>query len=66
MAPKGTPWPIVDKLGPAFKKMTEDKSVVSMIQKYGDEIHYLCLDEFAKVWKTELEIYKDLGKTSKK
>jgi tripartite-type tricarboxylate transporter receptor subunit TctC len=66
MAPKGTPRPIVEKLAMAFKKMTEDKSVISMIEKYGDEIHYLGPDEFTKVWRAEFEIYKELGKTYKK
>jgi len=34
LAPKATPRPVIDKLAAAFKKMTEDKSVVSMIQQF--------------------------------
>lgn len=48
--PKSTPRPVIDKLAMAFKKMTEDKSVIAMIEKFGDEIQYLGPDEFAKVW----------------
>ena len=49
MAPKGTPRAIIDKVATAFKKMTEDKSVMAMIKQTGDEIHYLGPDEFAQV-----------------
>ena len=66
MAPKGTPRAIVDKVATAFKKMTEDKSVIAMIQRYGDQIHYLGAEEFSKVWRTEFELYKELGKVYKK
>jgi tripartite-type tricarboxylate transporter receptor subunit TctC len=64
-APKGTPRPIVDKLGVAFKKMTEDKTVVAMINQFGDEIQYLGPDEFTKVWREEYEGFKALAKTMK-
>jgi tripartite-type tricarboxylate transporter receptor subunit TctC len=66
LAPKGTPRGIVDKLAAAFKKMTADKSVVPMIQKLGDEINYLDPDEFAKVWREEYEMQRQLGKIFKK
>ncbi len=66
MAPKGTPRSIVEKVAAAFKKMTEDNSVKAMIKQYGDEIHYLGPDEFAKVWRDEFEVYKELGKAYKK
>jgi tripartite-type tricarboxylate transporter receptor subunit TctC len=66
MAPRGTPRPIIERMAMAFKKMAEDKSVISMIEKYGDEIHYLGPDEFTKVWRAEFEVYKELGKTYKK
>ena len=65
-APKGTPRPIVDKLAAAFKKMTEDKTVLSMIKQFGDEIYYLGPDEFSKVWHDEYEAHKELGKAFKK
>jgi tripartite-type tricarboxylate transporter receptor subunit TctC len=66
LAPKGTPRAVVDKLAAAFKKMTEDKSVVPMINKLGDEINYLGPDEFAKAWREEYETQKELGKMFKK
>ena len=66
LVPKGTPRSIIDKLAMAFKKMAEDKSVQSMIQKYGEKIYYLGPDEFPKVWKAEFEAYKELGKIYKK
>jgi tripartite-type tricarboxylate transporter receptor subunit TctC len=66
LAPKGTPRPVVDKLAAAFKKMTEDKSVVPMIKKLGDEINYLGPDEFSKFWRDEFETQRELGKMFKK
>jgi tripartite-type tricarboxylate transporter receptor subunit TctC len=64
-APKGTPHPIIEKLGQAFKKMSEDKSVVSMIKQLGDDIQFLGPDEYAKYWYDEYESYKDLAKAIK-
>ena len=66
LAPKATPRPIIDTLAIAFKKMTEDKSVIGMIKKFGDDIQYLGPDEFTKVWREEFELHKELGKTFKK
>jgi tripartite-type tricarboxylate transporter receptor subunit TctC len=66
LAPKGTPRPIIDSLALAFKKMTEDKSVIPMIKQMGDDIYYLGPDEFTKVWREEFESYKELGRTFKK
>jgi tripartite-type tricarboxylate transporter receptor subunit TctC len=66
LAPKGTPRGAIDKLAAAFKKMTEDKSVVPMIKRFGDEINFLGPDEFAKVWREEYETQKELGKIFKK
>ena len=66
LAPKGTPRGIVDKLAAAFKKMTEDKSVIPMIKKLGDEINFLGPDEFAKAWREEYETQRELGKIFKK
>jgi hypothetical protein len=37
-----------------------------MIQKLGDEITYLDPDEFAKVWREEYEMQRQLGKIFKK
>jgi tripartite-type tricarboxylate transporter receptor subunit TctC len=53
-------------LASAFKKMTEDKTVVSMIKQFGDQIQYLGPDEFAKEWRAEYELHKELGKIYKK
>jgi len=66
LAPKGTPRPVIDKLAEAFKKMTEDKSVISMINQLGDDIYYLGPDEFGKLWREEYEAHKELGKALKK
>ena len=66
LAPKGTPRPIVDKLASAFKKMTEDKSVIAMVKQFGDDMHYLGPDEFGKLWREEFETYKEIGKIFKK
>jgi tripartite-type tricarboxylate transporter receptor subunit TctC len=66
LAPQGTPRAVVDRLAGAFKKMGEDKSVVPMINKLGDEINYLGPDEFAKFWREEYETQKELGKIFKK
>lgn len=66
LAPKATPRPIIDKLATAFKKMTEDKSFISIIDRLGDDVQYLGPDEFTKVWRTEFEVDKELGKIYKK
>ncbi len=66
LAPKGTPKPIIDKLAAAFKKMTEDKSVIPMINRLGDDLHFLGPDEFGRAWREEYETYKELGKVFKK
>jgi tripartite-type tricarboxylate transporter receptor subunit TctC len=66
LAPKGTPRPVIDKLAQAFKQMTEDKTVVTMIKQFGDDIQYLGPDEFGKLWREEFEAQKELGKLLKK
>ena len=66
LAPKGTPRPVIEKLALAFKQMTEDKSVVSMIKQLGDEVQYMGPDEFGKFWREEFEAQKELGKSLKK
>jgi tripartite-type tricarboxylate transporter receptor subunit TctC len=65
MAPKGTPRPIINKLGGAFKKVTEDKSFIAMIKQIGQEVNYLGPDEYSKAWREEYEEYKELGKMFK-
>ena len=66
LAPKGTPRPIIEKLADAFKKMTENKSVLTMIKQFGDDIQYLGPDDFSKVWQEEYEAFGELGKIFKK
>jgi tripartite-type tricarboxylate transporter receptor subunit TctC len=66
MAPKGTPRPIINKLAGAFKKMTEDKSFVTMMKQLGPETQYLGPDELTKYWRDEYEGFKELGKAFKK
>ena len=64
--PKSTPRPVIDKLGIAFKKMTEDPSVKVLIKKTGQGIHYLGPDDFAKFWRADYEVYKELRSLFKK
>jgi tripartite-type tricarboxylate transporter receptor subunit TctC len=66
LAPKGTPRPVIDKLAGAFKKMTEDKTVVNMLQSFGDAPNYLGPDEFGKLWREEYEMHKELARIYKK
>lgn len=66
LAPKNTPRPIIEKLAAGFKKMTENPSVLKIIQGFGDEINYLGPDEFGKVWRAEYNVDKELGKMFKK
>ena len=66
MAPKGTPRPIIDKLALGVKTMLENKQVIEAIRKLGDEVEYQGPDEFAKYWRAEYEMYKELGKMFKK
>lgn len=66
LAPKGTPRPIIEKLAAAFKKMTEDQSVIGMLKRFGDEVQFLGPDEFGKLWREEYEAHKELGRLYKK
>lgn len=65
MAPKGTPRPIVDKLAQAFKKMTEEKSVIATIEGFGDDVQFLGPDEFNKFWRDEYNAQKEIAKKFK-
>ncbi len=66
LAPKGTPRPIIDKLATAFRKMTEDRSVIDMLKRFGDGPNYLGPDEFGKIWREEYETHKELARIYKK
>ena len=66
LAPKATPRPIIDKLALGFKKMLEDKSSIAMIQKLGDNFHYMGPDDLTRFWREEYEVHKELGKAFKK
>jgi tripartite-type tricarboxylate transporter receptor subunit TctC len=66
LAPKGTPRPVIDRLAGAFKKMTEDKTVVNMLKSFGDAPNYLGPDEFGKLWREEYEMHKELARIYKK
>jgi tripartite-type tricarboxylate transporter receptor subunit TctC len=48
MAPKNTPMAIVEKLREVTKKVAEDKSFIDMIEKPGDEVHFLDGDALVK------------------
>lgn len=66
LAPRGTPRPVIDRLAVAFKKMTEDKTVVNMLKSFGDAPNYLGPDEFGKHWREEYEMHKELARIYKK
>ena len=66
LAPKGTPRPVVDKIALGFKKMTETKEAVAMINKLGDVFEYLGPDEFKKFLQTDFKTYSELSKLFKK
>jgi tripartite-type tricarboxylate transporter receptor subunit TctC len=59
-APKGTPRPIITKLGTSFKKMTEDESIKALMQKTGLSVNYLGPEEFSKFWRADYESCKEL------
>jgi hypothetical protein len=46
--------------------MVQDKTVVSMIHKLGDQVEYLGPDDFTKVWRAEFAEHKKLGESLKK
>jgi tripartite-type tricarboxylate transporter receptor subunit TctC len=66
LAPKGTPRPIIEKLAAGFKKMTENPQAIAGFQKLGEEFGYMGPDEFAKYWRKDYQIYKEMGRILKK
>ncbi len=62
--PQKTPADIVEKLREVFKKVTEDKSFVNIIETQGDEVYYMKSDDVARYWENESEklakLYKQL------
>jgi tripartite-type tricarboxylate transporter receptor subunit TctC len=65
LAPKGTPKPVIDKLAAGFKKITENKQAIEAMAKLSEEFGYMGPDEFAKYWRKDYQIYKDMGKMFK-
>jgi tripartite-type tricarboxylate transporter receptor subunit TctC len=55
MAPKKTPLPVVEKLREVAKKVAADKAFIDLIEKPGDEVHFLLGDELTKYWDVESE-----------
>lgn len=66
MAPKGTPRPVIEKLSLFFKKISENKQVIESLTKMGDEFNYLGPDDFAKYWRQDYQVYKEMAKMFKK
>ena len=58
--------PIIDKLALGFKKMTENKQAIAGMTQLGEEFGYMGPDEFAKYWRKDYQIYKEMGKMFKK
>ncbi|MBM3525581.1 MAG: tripartite tricarboxylate transporter substrate binding protein, partial [Alphaproteobacteria bacterium] len=52
-APGGTPAPVVAKLREGVRKMADDNSFKTMMQRMGQQADYLSADELAKQWKTD-------------
>jgi tripartite-type tricarboxylate transporter receptor subunit TctC len=65
VAPKGTPRPIIEKLAAGFKKMTENKQAIDNFAKLGNDFNYQGPDEFAKYWREDYRIYKEMVKMFK-
>lgn len=57
LAPKGTPRPILDKLEPAFKKISEDKSFQALIRGLGDDVQFQGGREFETTWRQEWDMF---------
>lgn len=66
MAPKGTPRPIIDKLALAFKKMTEDKTIIEGLKRIDNEVDYKGTDEFTEEWRNDFRKSKELAKIFQK
>jgi len=62
--PQRTPSDIVEKLRGAFKKVTEDKSFINIIETQGDEVYFMNSTDVARYWENESErlakLYKQL------
>ena len=56
LAPKNTPMPIVEKLREVTKKVADDKSFIEMIEKPGDEVHFLDGEGLTKWMDKELSL----------
>ena len=66
LAPKGTPKPVIEKLAAGFKKITQKKEAIAGMEKLGEDYSYMGPEEFAKYWRQDFQIYKEMGKMFKK
>jgi hypothetical protein len=56
----------VEKLEAAFKKMSEDKSFLGLIQSLGDAVQFQGGKEFAETWRREWEQHAKLVEAAQK
>lgn len=53
VALKGTPQPVLAKLRDAVKKISDDKSFKTLMERMGQQVDYLSADELAKQWRAD-------------
>lgn len=53
LAPKGTPPEVVDQLTEIFVKIAENKSLVRMINRFGEDVNFMRGNEFEDYWSQE-------------
>jgi tripartite-type tricarboxylate transporter receptor subunit TctC len=53
VALKGTPEPVLAKLRDAVKKISDDKSFKTLMERMGQQVDYLSADELAKQWSAD-------------
>ena len=61
-APKGTPEPIVRKLGEVFNKAKKDPSFIESLKKFHVDVGDLNGEEYSKLWRSK---YEEMGKVIK-
>ena len=57
---------LLRQLALGFKKMTENKQAIAGMVQLGEEFGYMGSDEFARYWRKDYQIYKDMAKLFKK